>query len=35
MEGRLDLVSDGKGTGAKAILTLGTAQIAQPSEIAA
>lgn len=35
MEGRLDLVSDGKGTGAKAILTLGTAQLAQPSGIAA
>lgn len=35
MEGRLDLVSDGKGTGAKAILTLGTAQLAQPSGLAA
>jgi len=35
MEGRLDLVSDGKGTGAKAILTLGTARLAQPSGMAA
>ncbi|HWU96287.1 MAG TPA: ATP-binding protein, partial [Sphingomonas sp.] len=35
MEGKLDLVSDGKGTGAKAILTLGAAQLAQPSDIAA
>ncbi|MEP9357660.1 CHASE4 domain-containing protein [Sphingomonas sp. KR3-1] len=35
MEGKLELVSDGKGTGAKAILTLGTAQLAQPSGIAA
>ncbi len=35
MEGKLDLVSDGKGTGAKAILTLGTAQLAQSSGIAA
>jgi signal transduction histidine kinase len=35
MEGKLELVSDGKGTGAKAILTLGTAQLAQPSGMAA
>lgn len=35
MEGRLDLLSDGRGTGAKAILTLGTAQLAQPSGMAA
>lgn len=35
MEGKLDLLSDGKGTGAKAILTLGTAQLAQPSGLAA
>lgn len=35
MEGKLELISDGKGTGAKAILTLGAAQLAQPSGIAA
>ena len=35
MEGKLDLVSDGKGTGAKAILTLGTARLVQPNGIAA
>jgi signal transduction histidine kinase len=35
MEGKLDLLSDGKGTGAKAILTLGAAQIEQPQGIAA
>ncbi len=35
MEGALELRSDGKGTGARAILTLGTADIAQPNDIAA
>ncbi|MFS2109745.1 CHASE4 domain-containing protein [Sphingomonas sp. Sphisp140] len=35
MEGKLELISDGKGTGAKAILTLGTARLAQPSGLAA
>lgn len=35
MEGKLDLLSDGKGTGAKAILTLGAAQLARPGELAA
>ncbi|MDF2384413.1 HAMP domain-containing protein [Nostoc ellipsosporum NOK] len=35
MEGKLDLVSDGKGTGAKAILTLGTARLVQAGDLAA
>lgn len=35
MEGKLELVSDGAGMGAKAVLTLGTAQLAQPSGMAA
>lgn len=35
MEGKLELISDGKGTGAKAVLTLGAAQISRPSDIAA
>jgi signal transduction histidine kinase len=35
MEGKLELVSDGKGTGARAILTLGTAQLERPQGIAA
>lgn len=35
MEGKLDLVSDGKGTGAKAILTLGIARLVQAGDLAA